>query len=361
MPSLCRPRADPDKRNKEGKMKPSRRAPVAWALLAIVSLTGVRGSLAQPSGDIEAALDPDKKVATLEEWDKTLDVVNRLRSTAGDAAQRLIDFSGKPFDMGWEKYVLLPEAKEKLDVLHIKAKQAADAGDTKALNAALHDASAALADQKTRAVLLLKYGSILSSLSYHELVLEPWLERGAASDRAFANEQSRAAQQSLLKVIDEALRSSSPLETWSKKFLQPRNAIWGALNAERGRLVKEQAALPNPIPIQAYIRDKSCPKPTAPLPPSGDKATLAPGFPSAENYYPKFAKAAGMEGAVVVRVLVSDTGCAERAEVATTSGAVEMDGGALALALDGKYIPRAKQGAALPGEVVFKVAFQLED
>jgi TonB family protein len=68
-----------------------------------------------------------------------------------------------------------------------------------------------------------------------------------------------------------------------------------------------------------------------------------------------------MEGAVLVRVLVSDTGCPERAEVARTSGAAELDDGALALALDGVYVPRAREGVVLPGETTFRVSFQLND
>src|ERR1044071_6955764 len=106
-------------------MKPSRRPLLASALLVLMSLAGIRGAQAQVQEELEKLLDPKTRVATLEDWDKVVDLLNRLRSTAGDAAQRLIDFSGKPFDMGWEKYVLLPEAKDRLDVLHIKAKQAA--------------------------------------------------------------------------------------------------------------------------------------------------------------------------------------------------------------------------------------------
>ncbi len=298
-------------------MRPVRRVRIGSALLAVALLIGARGALAQATAeDFDSALDPEKRVSTLEDWDKILDVLNQLAWRANEAGPK----------------------------------------------AALQEAAAPLADQKTRAWLAMRYVSTLSSLIYHELVLEPWLARGAESDRAFANEQAHAMQQALTRLLEEALRSSTPRETWSEKFRQARNAFWDALNAERKRLVKEQAALPNPIPVQPHIRDKSCPQRTEALPAPEEKVRLELShFPSAESYYPPFAKRAGMDGAVRVSVLVSETGCAQRAEVMGTSGAAELDDGALALALDGVYLPRAQEGVLVPGEVTFAVTFQLKD
>jgi periplasmic protein TonB len=133
-----------------------------------------------------------------------------------------------------------------------------------------------------------------------------------------------------------------------------------ALNARRLRLVSEQAEQSNPIALSAVTRSTACPAPVAPVA-GKEKPTLGQDFPSSEDYYPWMSKTAQAEGKVTVRATISDTGCVVRAEISGTSGVRDLDQGALALAMDGSYAPGSKDGKAVPGELMFRINFEMHE
>jgi TonB family protein len=80
-----------------------------------------------------------------------------------------------------------------------------------------------------------------------------------------------------------------------------------------------------------------------------------------ESVYPPDAKELQVEGAVVLRVRVSETGCMQSAEIVRTSGYVPLDESALVYAENARYKPAVKDGKPVPGEFMFKIGFQLAD
>ncbi len=310
--------------------------------------------------DEAALLEPDAPVTSVQDWDKVLDFLNKLAWRISDSKDLVTDFSGVPLEGYWDKYVLTPEARKPLDELRALAQRQSDGGDEKALQATLAQASKLMADQKYRAMSVAGVWTWQFELVRHKVILQPWLARATASDRAFADEQAHALHANLAKVLQDSMQSKTSSMELSKQFLAATEQPFASLNAERKRLVLEQSALPNPIPLDARVRDKLCPTSEGARPVGESNAALAPDFPSSEAYYPQFAKRTGIQGATTVRVRISETGCAQQAEVVQTSGVKEMDEGALDLAMDGRYIPRSVGGQPTVSGLIFRVKFELK-
>jgi len=148
-------------------------------------------------------------------------------------------------------------------------------------------------------VLLLKYGSILSSLSYPKLVLEPWLERGALPI-VRSQASSHVPRNSLCwKVIDGALRSSSPLRRGARSPCSRGTPNLAGVNAEPRTTGQGTSGVAQPDSNSGVLRDKVVSEAHGAVAASGDKDnTRARLSLSRKLLCPDFAKAAGMEGAV---------------------------------------------------------------
>jgi TonB family protein len=83
--------------------------------------------------------------------------------------------------------------------------------------------------------------------------------------------------------------------------------------------------------------------------------------PSALEFYPPSDKRNGLEGAVIIAVKVSETGCAERMAVAVSSGTDSFDDAAIRYAETLKYLPAAQGNTPTAGQLMFRVKFELRD
>ncbi|BBL72723.1 energy transducer TonB [Methylogaea oryzae] len=76
--------------------------------------------------------------------------------------------------------------------------------------------------------------------------------------------------------------------------------------------------------------------------------------------YPEFARRQGVQGRVVVRVLVRADGSAEKADVRTSSGHGELDEAALDAVRRWRFVPARRGEEAVPASVLVPIAFSLE-
>lgn len=75
--------------------------------------------------------------------------------------------------------------------------------------------------------------------------------------------------------------------------------------------------------------------------------------------YPQLAKQAGLEGRVWVKVLISESGTPLKAELHQSSGTAGLDDPVLRAALQCRYLPARRLGAAVPVHVIYAVDFIL--
>lgn len=83
--------------------------------------------------------------------------------------------------------------------------------------------------------------------------------------------------------------------------------------------------------------------------------------PSAMEFYPPADRRNGLEGAVIIAVKVSETGCAEQIAVAGSSGTDTLDDAAVRYAENLKFLPAAQGNTPTAGKMMFRVKFELRD
>lgn len=93
---------------------------------------------------------------------------------------------------------------------------------------------------------------------------------------------------------------------------------------------------------------------------TGTRAAKLESAPSAADFYPLSAKRAGIEGAAVLRLHVSATGCVDAAAVLASSGSAALDNAAIELIQEARYIPAGAVGAPVASTVPIRVSFKIE-
>jgi TonB family protein len=305
-------------------------------------------------------LDLHVTLKSLEEWDNAADALVKLTWQVHNGHSSL-DLGGHELAYYWDQYVKTSATKEKLDVLRDKAQKQSVAKDTAGLQKSLDEASALLTDQRVKAFAISMFLSAQEPIIYHQYQLGPWLARATDQDRQGINDRVTATYAGLLRELDAVMKLPQPENPGAtvQRFYRQLAEPAAFFNAERQRLVKAQAQLPNPVAVSARTRgDKACPAPVSPVK-GREKPSLGPDFPSSEGFYPPAAKQNDVQGAVTLRAAISETGCIQRAEVVGTSGVAELDEGALSLAMAGSYAPGAgADGKPVAGTMMFRVKFE---
>jgi len=333
------------------------------ALLA--TLTVASAGVAQERSIVEAyrlatLMEPNAAVKSLDDWDAIMNLLARSASQIHENDRGENKIAGQSLSAYWDQYLLVPEQKSKLDALRDKARVQAEAGNQKGVDAALAEVTPLLAAERYKAAVLLAFSYAAGSVTYQRTLLDPWIKRAPPAELTSADQQADAGYNALIKALADSVRAKKYESGYTKLFTDTSRNSLSALNAQRLRLVKEQASLPNPIGIPPVSRLTSCPDP---VPPAKDRErpSLGSGFPSSEEFYPALAKRAQVQGAVTLLTSITDTGCLARAEIAESSGDRTLDQGALELAMAGSFVPGSIDGHSIPGEMKFRVKFELQD
>lgn len=334
---------------------------LAAMLIALLSGSRALAEQAMPSYLQSLALtEANSPVASVEDWDRLVDSLTRASWLLHDAGDPNAIVAGRPVGDYYDLYVLLPESKTKLDTLRDEARQRREAGDDAGVTAALAKAQPLLRAEKYKAGAVLAFVGYAGLFHYHRKLLAPWLARAVPAEQTSADAVIASANAALVKALDGAIQAAEYDLNLSRKLSELTLAPVKTLDAQRLRLVAEQARFPNPVPIAPMVRTSACP-PAVPPSPDRQKPGLGSNFPASEDFYPAEPKGEKVTGPVTVHVLISDTGCPVRAEIGRSSGDPTLDKGALDLAMAGHYVPGSKGGQAVPGELRFRVKFELED
>jgi TonB family protein len=330
------------------------------AVLLLASAAHSQENSASQGVSLAAITDPNTAIKTLDEWDQAVNLLARGSWQAHQAASADTEILDQPLGYYWDQHLLVPEQKAKLDQLREKARQQSEKGDDKGLQATIAEASALLAAEKYKVGVLMTFSYAAGSVTYQRSLLDPWLARAAPAERTSADQQTDAGHGALVKALGEAARAKKYDAAYVKAMNDSSHPLLDALNAQRLRLIKEQASLPNPISLPPVSRATSCPDPVPPAK-DRDRPSLGSNFPSSEDFYPAAVKRALVQGSVTLHTMISETGCLMRAEVVESSGDQALDQGALELAMAGRFVPGSKDGKAVAGEMKFRVKFELRD
>lgn len=304
-------------------------------------------------------LDVAAPVTSLAIWDASVALIGNSAAYARQQAAPRPQV-GTRLTAAWDKYVLAPDAKAQLDTLRARATKEAEAKNEKAVERTVAEASKLIIDQRFRFNAVAAYTNASDSLEVQRQLLAPWVERGTESDRAKADNLLTTGETAVDGALEEVIKAKKYDPAALNKIRSAAAPALRDLNAHRVALAQGPIFTANPVPLAAIPRATECPAPVAGVE-GKEKPTLGPDFPSADEYYPPEAKAASIEGAVNVRVSVSETGCATQAAVAATSGASNLDVAALQLAMAGTYRPGLKGGKPVAGDLTFRIRFELRD
>jgi TonB family protein len=320
-------------------------------------------STAAPAGAAAETtpLDLRVKLKTLEDWDNTIDALTNLTAMVYNV-NTAQDLGGHDLEYYWQQHILTADTKNQLETLRDKAQKQSVAKDTAGLQKTLDEAAVLLTAERVKAFAISMFMNAQAPVIYHQYQLGPWLARATDADRQGINDRVVATYERLSKELQEVVKVNDPdnLGETVQRFYKLIAEPIAFFNAERARLVKAQADLPSPVTVSSRTRvnDKPCPAPVAPVK-GREKPGLSPDFPSSESFYPPGARRNDVQGAVTLRVSISETGCIQRAEVAGTSGVAELDEAALNLAMAGSYVPAAGPGdKPTAGTLMFRVKFE---
>ncbi len=291
-------------------------------------------------------IDVSAPVTSLAVWDASVDVIaNSAAYARQQAAPR--PQVGPRMTAAWDKYVLAPDAKAQLDTLRQRATKEAEAKNEKAVERSVAEASKLIIDQRFRFNAVAAYVNASDALELQRQLLAPWVERGSDADRTKADNLLTTGETALAGALEEVIKAKKYDGAALNKVRSAAAPTLRELNAHRVALAQGPIFTANPVPLAAISRETACPAAIAGAE-GKEKPTLGPDFPSADEYYPPEAKAASIEGAVNVRVVISETGCVTQAAVAATSGASNLDVAALQLAMAGTYRPGLRVASPWP-------------
>lgn len=118
-------------------------------------------------------------------------------------------------------------------------------------------------------------------------------------------------------------------------------------------------------PVRDLPRIDAAPRPPDPAPSSATAPVLLPRFDAAylQNpppVYPPLARRIGEQGRILLRVLVTQEGAAERVELRTSSGSARLDNAALDTVKRWRFVPARQGDRPVAAWVVVPISFSLE-
>ncbi|MEP7246087.1 MAG: energy transducer TonB [Gammaproteobacteria bacterium] len=335
----------------------SARAPVrapflAASLLSLALITLPAAALAQASTRID----------TVDKWDMTLESVRAMGESLHSATDKgPKDIRGRTADDDWQQWVLTKDAQARLDELREKVRAQATLSDFSGVQQTMREAVPLVEAQAYRSRLLSTYWLVEGALAHHRKLIETLLASAPKDQAKTAAAGMKATEQRVADMLAPAM-AVDPAGAGTEELLKLRRARIAAtdeLNRQRTELVTQLAGR---IKTPPRSRTRRAPCPEAVTKTSGsEKPKLAPSEVSLDEVYPVQAQRDDVEGRVVVRVSISPTGCMEKAEIATSAGADELDEAAMLWAEKGSFVPPEKAGKAVAGSFQFAVQFKLPD
>lgn len=275
------------------------------------------------------------------------------------------DVRGRTVQEDVDERLLRPEQVKRLAALETQAKAAETANEPVRLHQALAEAGILLEREWYRLRLLGSYWDYQYRIAAHVSNLERLQARlppdDGAARRTRLAEPARALADEMIAGLDVAAGDLSAQDATLQKLDADSRQLLGTYNTERAQV----AALVNRQDHEAgkaapaRARAAPCPEPTTPVAADANVRVLASAG-DLEEFYPVTEKHNYLEGAVVVEVTVSATGCAQSAAVYDSSGVEGLDEAAVNYVLTAcRFRPASVGSQATAKTLLMRMKFKL--
>lgn len=294
----------------------------------------------------------------LDQFDTLLDGRNRMEWSVRNET-READIFGRSLVDYANQYVFTEATEARFRDLRVRAGTQKSGGARSGYKDTLKQAREALDFEAYRVAVLFAQRDLSKKVTAHETALKGFLDKApeAEQQRTRARlspmlDQARASTDSLMRIgtLDELQQAFAS---------DPANALPRVYNEERMRLAPIATSWDREHGVKPMSRTRTLPcNPLYPRPsttgkPQIEQSTLT------EPDYPPQAHESELEGVVHIRADISAKGCADRMEIARSSGVEPLDSAALAWAEKLRFHPAAVNGEAQPASYTFAVTFKL--
>lgn len=327
---------------------------VLWVVLP------ARAGAEQPAPIKDA--EPPPALTTLEQFDAMLEERNEMAWLVrenGNSPE--FEIFGKPWSDYAEQYLYTPEADAALKALRARAAAQAADGDQAGLADTLRQAQAARDLETYRMGILYAHRQLSTGIDVHESALEVFLGKSPAAEQQKTRARLDPMLDAALRRLTDLLQAPTLEEAKRRVELEPVSLLLNAYNEERMRLAPFVAEWDkgHGIAPMSRVRSTPCspphPEPSTTGSPSLDKSTLT------QPEYPVDARRLAFAGTIQIRADISETGCAQRVEIARSAGFQSLDEAALAWAEGLRFHPAQADGRPKAESYTFAVTFRLYD
>jgi len=205
-------------------------------------------------------------------------------------------------------------------------------------------------DVTSRAKALQDYWRLVPAVTHNSNLWPSFLARnGMTADRPH-NAEVIAAE----AALRQELAAGDPNPRWAELA----SALVHAYVAERQRLVTSGAARTANATLRP--RDSNCPPP-APKTSGHRLPILQPLKSSLAEFYPTQMRRWGVEGTVMLEILIDEHGCVQRRVVVGSSGSDELDEAAVRWVETASFLPAEKDGHAVAYTATLPMNFALNN
>ena len=333
------------------------------AAVAVAACTIASSAQTQtPTGAQVPDIMISQPVDSLATWDRQVGMLTQMAWNVSAMSDTIgSDHAGHTLESYWNDNVLTVEPKRRLDELHAKAVAQTQGGDSEGLTRTLAEAEPLIRAELYKSFVVMGYWAMEDNVAYQMKLLQPWLDRASPEERKTVSDRVEGTYEALKKSYAAALESKeySVASGPASGLVTTMDGASRFLDEERISLVKQQESLPIPFNVAPLKREQPCTLSIAPKLGASKASIAVSEFPPSEQYYPAEMKRRGVSGNVIVNVEVSTLGCAETAKIVGSSGVKELDEAGLKYAMDGHFVPAAEADKAVPGSIVFRIAFSL--
>lgn len=295
-------------------------------------------------------------VESLKEWDDLEAAVTRYVWQFHDYDALLgPDGSGRTMGQYADDWIMAPDTQKDLKALKEEASSKEAAGDHVAVAKILGQANRIFALLEYRCHVLVHYVMARRQMRAHLELIDALVAELPVQDQVSARATIRDREPALRQLVLGALETSDP-----DRFAGALQKMRAGIAEATDDLNTARTGIAARVPVaKGRDRQSPCPAPAAQTSQTDRPVMLVENLTQPD--YPPSSRRMGYSGHVVIRFVVSETGCVTRTELLRSVGVDELDDAALVWGEAVQFLPAVRDGKAVASTSDFTVTFKLTD